>query len=182
MEENSPRVSRKSNHGTPEVEASRVSGLTRKNIRYAVDDGGDLIECSGKYCRSCTGGLVADCVAVCCCPCAVVNCLGFAFVKAPWMVGRRCLGLGNNKKKKSKRSSKCKRCHENDAVLERDKKGNSWRKERVEEGMHEIVVSEYFEEEEMRNGSARFEAEKVWLELYQIGHLGFGRVSSSTTD
>ena len=25
--------------------------------------------------------------------------------------------------------------------------------------------------------SARDEAERVWLELYQIGHLGFGRVS-----
>lgn len=25
--------------------------------------------------------------------------------------------------------------------------------------------------------SARFEAERVWLELYQIGHLGFGRLS-----
>ncbi|KAJ4882813.1 Uncharacterized protein Rs2_32906 [Raphanus sativus] len=25
--------------------------------------------------------------------------------------------------------------------------------------------------------SARVEAERVWLELYQIGHLGFGRVS-----
>jgi len=32
------------------------------------------------------------------------------------------------------------------------------------------------EEEETRI-SARVEAERVWLELYQIGHLGFGRVS-----
>lgn len=30
--------------------------------------------------------------------------------------------------------------------------------------------------EELRT-SARDEAERVWLELYQIGHLGFGKVS-----
>ena len=31
----------------------------------------------------------------------------------------------------------------------------------------------------MNNWSGRFEEEKIWLELYQIGHLGFGRLSCS---
>jgi len=35
---------------------------------------------------------IADCVALGCCPCAVVSLLGLALVKAPLVVGRRCVG------------------------------------------------------------------------------------------
>ncbi|KAJ4729232.1 Chromo domain-containing protein isoform 1 [Melia azedarach] len=171
MEESPPRVSRKD---WPK------SGPTRKknSCRYAVDDGGDLIECSGKYCRSCTAGLIADCVALCCCPCAVLNILAFAFVKIPYMVGRRCLGLG---KKKEKMKRKCKEV-EGGFVVERDGNLMIKKESAVEEGMLETVSSEFGEDQEQMgdsSDSARFEAEKIWLELYQIGHLGFGRVSFS---
>lgn len=174
MEDNPPRVSRK-NVGT---HVNSRDGPKRKS-RYTVDeiDGGDRIECSGRYCRSCTAALIADCVALCCCPCAVVNFLALAFVKVPWMVGRRCLGLGKkNKQKKLETQRKCKRCGGGaDIVVERN--GNA-RKGRANEGitMSEISSSEELEET-IDCVSARFEAEKVWLELYQVGHLGFGRVS-----
>lgn len=163
-----------------------------KKSRYPVeeeedDDGAgyrdDRIECSGKYCRSCSGGLIADCVALCCCPCALVNLLTLAFVKVPWMVGRRCLGLGkktnkNNgegqnwnskqtcKKKKKRQQSQASHRHQRCAVeeelpaqisccaLDFDQEGD-------EEEVDDCVSS----------------AERVWLELYQVGHLGFGRVS-----
>ncbi|KAG2251404.1 hypothetical protein Bca4012_098878 [Brassica carinata] len=42
--------------------------------------------------------------------------------------------------------------------------------------MEEAKTTSVSGSEESRT-SARVEAERVWLELYQIGHLGFGRVS-----
>ncbi|OMO59165.1 hypothetical protein CCACVL1_25035 [Corchorus capsularis] len=177
MEENSPRVPRKE------------EGATRKG-RYAVDEGGEVIECSGKYCRSCTAGVIADCVALCCCPCALFNLLTLALVKVPWKMGRKCLGLGKKKRKKLEMKRKCKKNSESSVNGDHHQFGNLNLRERVrlEEGMWEISTvfgddfgEEEFEQEEldeeMGNFSARFEAERVWLELYQVGHLGFGRVS-----
>ncbi|XP_059452814.1 uncharacterized protein LOC132183400 [Corylus avellana] len=168
MEENPPRVSRtKGTHEGPRA------GPTRKSRHSSFDDGGDQIECSGKHCRACTAGLVADCVALCCCPCAVVNLLALAFVKVPWMVGRRCLGLGKEKgRQRLERKRKCRRS-EIDCVVERDGNGRKTTAVAEEEGKMAEIASGFGEEEEER----MFEAEKVWLELYQVGHLGFGRVS-----
>ncbi|KAI3463008.1 hypothetical protein Pfo_019671 [Paulownia fortunei] len=73
----------------------------RRLRRHLVEeDEGDPVACTGKSCQSCTAGVIADCVAVCCCPCAVVNILALAFVKLPWAVARKCLG---RRKKKSRR-------------------------------------------------------------------------------
>lgn len=132
------------------------------------DDGaaGDGYECS---CRSCAAAMIADCVALCCCPCAVVNFLAFAFVKVPWAVGRRCLGAGKRKRKKKTAAERGGYDTDGDVVGEEDSRERWWR----EEGVLEISRSE----EGMECVSARFEAERVWLELYQIGHLGFGRLS-----
>lgn len=164
MEENPSRVRRE--NGSGEACCSRRGPTTGSNCRRPVEDvSGDLNECSGKHCQSCIGGLVADCVALCCCPCAVVSFFALAFFKAPWMMGRRCLGLGKKKKKKKKKR-KC----------EGEIEGNS-RNGRAELEITETGIG--FEDWEAKVGdsSARFEAERVWLELYQLGHLGFGRVS-----
>lgn len=180
MEENPPRVSRK--NGThQEEEASGAGPTTRRKSRYSVDDnnggGVDQIECTGKHCKACTAGLIADCVALCCCPCAVVNFLALAFVKVPYMVGKR-LWLGLRKKKKRKCNKQ--RSESECVVVERDIENNMMRKRKLieeEERLPEIA-SGFCEEEGMENsGSAGFEADRVWLELYQVGHLGFGRVS-----
>ncbi|XP_059283990.1 uncharacterized protein LOC132037473 [Lycium ferocissimum] len=145
-----------------------------KNHRLAVvdddDDGGDPIECSGKSCKACTGGLIADCVAVCCCPCAVVNILALAFLKVPWMVGRKCLRMAKKKKleKKKRKDDKTNYCYSTDPV------------DSIEEGevgISGIVTSSFGEEEVKDSFRARIDAEEVWLELYQVGHMGFGRVS-----
>ena len=183
MEDNPPRVSLK--NGT-HLEDSRVGPTSSRKSRYSVVEdgsGGDQIECSGKHCKACTAGLIADCVALCCCPCAVVNFLALAFVKVPWMVGRR-LWLGFKKKKKGQSQSrletkrKCSKRSESSGcvVVERDI-GNVRRMRVDQEDILPEIASGFCEEEGMESGSARFEAERVWLELYQVGHLGFGRVS-----
>jgi len=162
MDENPSGVS--SSKTTPHKSCSKRNGLTNKRFATADDSEGDLIECSGKYCKSCTTGLIADCVALCCCPCVVLHCFALAFIKAPWVIGRKCLGLGN--KKKNKKKSGCKKGHK-DIVLERNK---------------EVDLKMDWPESPMDNVNVHvgFEAEKVWHELYQIGHLDFGRVSLSS--
>ncbi|KAL0395696.1 UNVERIFIED_CONTAM: hypothetical protein Scaly_0018000 [Sesamum calycinum] len=104
-----------------------------------------------------------------------VACTGkssLAFVKLPWAVARKCLGRRRKKRMLEERRKRG----------EGDRDGIS-EKGRVGEGMSEIVLScrggVIGEEEEEVNDhfSAEFKAEEVWLELYEVGHLGFGRVS-----
>ncbi|CAK9155055.1 unnamed protein product [Ilex paraguariensis] len=172
MEENPSPVSCK--HLTHEAARARPAGK-KSHRQYPVDDdAGDLIKCSGESCQTCTAELIADCVAVCCCPCAVVNFLALALVKFPWMMGRRCLGLGKKKGRRLEKERKCERSY-SDCVMESDQIS---RKERVvDEWTLENLSSGFGNEEQKDNFSARFEAEKVWLELYQVDHLGFGRLS-----
>ncbi|MFS7956262.1 hypothetical protein Hanom_Chr07g00652531 [Helianthus anomalus] len=126
-----------------------------------VEDDGSM-ECSGKACQSCTGRVIADCVAVCCCPCAVINFFTLTFLKLPWMMGRRCL----SKRKKKKR-------------LQIEGKDEISRKDQGENGDLAKVTNIEEVEEGSCKYSARFEAERVWLELYRVDNLGFGRVSFS---
>ncbi|BBH00417.1 hypothetical protein Prudu_010396 [Prunus dulcis] len=136
--------------------SSAARPTTPRESRYAVDDAGDRIECSGKYCKSCSGALIADCVALCCCPCALLNLLTLAFVKVPWMVGRKCLGLGKSKGQKRKSKRKCSSIDDDDDHHQREVE----RKE--EERMPEISS------DQMECVSARLEAERrlieeIWL-------------------
>ena len=168
MEENTPRVS--SQERTHEVSGG---GPTRKS-RYAIDEGGDVIECSSKHCQSCTAGLVADCVALCCCPCALVNLITLAFIKVPWMIGKNCLRGIKRKKLKLEIKRKGKKNSDGEGNTVRRERDCNLRKRMVAEGILEIATG-FGEEKEM---AARFgEADRLWLELSQSGHLGFGRVS-----
>ncbi|KAI6700699.1 hypothetical protein NL676_015023 [Syzygium grande] len=156
------------------------SGCSGRRSRFADDGGGggegsvggDGIECSGERCRSCTAGVVADCAAVCCCcPCAVVNLLALALVRVPYMVWRRC--LARRKKSAAAAAAKKKR------KCGRAGGGSSERERIVEEGMRESVYGFGFEEG--LGGGVPEEAEErsAWLDLdlYEVGHLSFGRVS-----
>ncbi|KAI3748087.1 hypothetical protein L6452_10946 [Arctium lappa] len=147
-------------------ETSPPTGITKtKQVEEEGGGGG------GKSCQSCTARAIADCVAVCCCPCAVVNFFTLAFLKLPWMMGRKCL---LDKKKKKKMMKKKKKMLKDDIVgvisrKEEEKDDGALGKAsanggELEEGSH----NKY---------SARFEAEKVWSELYRVDNLGFGRVS-----
>ncbi|ESQ49971.1 hypothetical protein EUTSA_v10021959mg [Eutrema salsugineum] len=173
------RVSRKDQSGSHRSQGGAVDEAPPK--------------CSGKRCRSWAAAAIADCVALCCCPCAVLNLLTLALVKVPWMIGRKCIGRSKKRRKKISREDRfdhnrrsetlkgvsggC--CGGGDGefddhrfVVERD---GSLTKEAEEEEEEEKTAS--FRGEDETRISARVEAERVWLELYQIGHLGFGRVS-----
>ncbi|XP_010435627.1 PREDICTED: uncharacterized protein LOC104719403 [Camelina sativa] len=162
----------------------RVSRKLEQSGSHCSSQGADeesrSARCSRKRCRSWAAAGIADCVALCCCPCAVVNLLTLAFVKVPWMIGRKC--IGRSKKKRRNREDRLHKQQQKRRSTEMVSGGG--------DDDHRFVVerdgSLTKEEEEERRGSsleeetrisARVEAERVWLELYQIGHLGFGRVS-----
>ncbi|KAJ0243518.1 hypothetical protein HA466_0195620 [Hirschfeldia incana] len=189
MEENPHRVSRRNNGGT-HCQNDAVDEDNRRQQRHHIH-GDNKVKCSGKRCRSWAAAAIADCVALCCCPCAIINFLTLTFVKVPWMIGRRCLGRSRNKKKKKKRKLHIRQGRGNGEDVD-DHEGD----EKCGGGVvgccgggdyddHRFVVERdgSLTKEEASRGddesriSARVEAERVWLELYQIGHLGFGRVS-----
>ncbi|CDP02103.1 unnamed protein product [Coffea canephora] len=181
-----PVPRRDGRRGTLHLDGSRKGAPARPHGRHMTmeDESGDLIKCTGKSCQSCTAGLIADCVAVCCCPCAVVNILVFAFLKVPWMVGRRILKLGKKKQQgqgagKLERNERQKCVGEMTNYLEctMESDGISRKSRAVEQGASEFVFSGFGDEVLKDNFSARFEAEELWFELHQFGHLGFGRVS-----
>ncbi|CAN4079233.1 unnamed protein product [Withania somnifera] len=172
--------------------SSRITAVRNHRHVEAVDD--DPIECTGKSCKSCTAGVVADCVALCCCPCAVINILALTFLKIPWMMGRKCLVKGK-KKLSSKRSQKKKKedrkmdksySYRGCVTYELDSTDGriSTRSVKVEE--EEIITENgkkslgivIGEKEDKNNNRTKYDAEEFWLDLYeQVGHLGFGRVS-----
>ncbi|XP_021755243.1 uncharacterized protein LOC110720511 [Chenopodium quinoa] len=157
-------------------------GKRRPRPRFTSEEAGDSsVECSGKQCRSCAAALVADCVAVCCCPLALVSLLALAFVKVPYLVGRRCL------RKRKNRKRKCCKIGENGTSIDINSRDISLISGRLSQSKSDIIF-EFGKEgdninnnnqelEERRSFCAAFEADKVLFELYQVGHLGFGRVS-----
>ncbi|XP_022939759.1 uncharacterized protein LOC111445546 isoform X1 [Cucurbita moschata] len=130
------------------------SSRPTRRQRFAVDDGADLIDCSGKQCQSCTTGLVADCVAIWLCPCSVVSFLALALVKLPWMIGRRCLQQRRQKRKLIGRRG--------------EREGGGVAAESGGGAASEEGLPPWFGEEE---------AERIWVQLHQVGQLGFGTVS-----
>ncbi|KAH0907351.1 hypothetical protein HID58_039178, partial [Brassica napus] len=161
MEENPHRVSRKHNGGTH----------CQNDAVYE-----ESLKCSGKRCRSWAAAAIADCVALCCCPCAIINFLTLTFVKVPWTIGRRCLGRSRNKKKKKR---KLHMRQDRGKFICEDVFEMAGGDEKCGGGVGCCGGGDYDDhrgDDESRI-SARVEAERVWLELYQIGHLGFGRVS-----
>ncbi|KAL1538561.1 hypothetical protein AAHA92_27291 [Salvia divinorum] len=113
----------------------------------------ERVACTGKSCESCAARAIGDCVALCCCPCAVVNCFVLAFVRLPWAVARRRL-------RRSRRR----------VEVEEERKSDT-----LDEGMLEVVAAEAAGE----GAEECVSAEELWFELAEIGHLGFGRVSSA---
>ncbi|GER29493.1 NADH-dependent glutamate synthase 1 [Striga asiatica] len=151
------------NRSAPPASSSSCTavGIRRRRAEAEEYSGGDLASCTGRSCGSCTAGVIADCVALCCCPCGVVSILALAFLKLPWAVARRCIA-GRRGGRRRRR------------VLE----GNSG-KAAAALGS----TAPYIGAAAIGGGAVdgdfgdEIRAEDVWLELSEVGHLGFGRVS-----
>ncbi|KAG0489228.1 hypothetical protein HPP92_008039 [Vanilla planifolia] len=120
-----------------------------------------------RSCHSCAADAVADTIAVCCCPCAVVSQLFLAVLKVPSALGSRCLQIARRRGGASKKDGGGKNGESGTISVgeSREKKADL----RVESLVE--ISSAWNEAEE----------ERAWKEMYLAGHWGFGRVSVSVS-
>ncbi|KAJ1689673.1 hypothetical protein LUZ63_013828 [Rhynchospora breviuscula] len=139
----------------------------------------ECTECSTQTCQSCSAFVMGDCIALCCCPCSFVHLLAFSLVKAPYLVGRRCYRI--LRKKKGLLQKRISDAGESDGevVVGVEYKGFDDKSGELGMGVWGIGLGEY---KNISNGrlSTKIDADKVWMDLYQVGHWGFGRISFST--
>ncbi|CAL9187101.1 unnamed protein product [Musa hybrid cultivar] len=158
----------------PLVEPFIPSNILFSEAGRWSSEASDHVECSGNSCRSCTAVLVANCIALGCCPCAVVNMLTLTLVKVPWMVSRRWW-------QSLRRTGASQRRRVADAATV-GREGTSSEMKRNYKWNEEGAVGE-------RKGhsgrgslpSSLGANDGVWEELYRVGNWGFGRVSFSGT-
>jgi hypothetical protein len=156
----------------------------------------DQADCTAQTCRSCVAVTLADVIALGCCPCAVVSLLGLAFVKAPLAVARRCLRRlrrrrGELRHKKRVRDmdpaakAKCRGVGGRGALEALDLELDAFTAAAAKGAV--VLETDVRGETAARaarasnSSSGRLDAEKVWMEMYRVGHWGFGRLSVSVT-
>lgn len=140
-------------------------------------------------CGTCGASAVANCVALCCCPCAVVSCFTLALVKAPYVAGRRWVRLAQKRRirgtlRKTKRVRSLDDQLDNVEGLDGTERASKeyWTGELGRPtasgwwgNTNDVTVS----------GEGRMRVsvtEKAWMEMYEVGHWGFGRLSFSARD
>lgn len=145
-------------------------------LRRRFDDDEEPTTATECGCRSCAAVMLADCIALGCCPCAVVSLLSLALVKAPFVVGRRCVGRLRRRrrmllhKKRVRDVAAGASSSTTIAASDADVRDKATKVE-VDVGVAGEVA-----------GGADDEEELAWLEeRYRMGHWGFGRVSSGKT-
>lgn len=138
----------------------------------------DQAECTGRSCRSCVAVTLADCIALGCCPCALVSLLGLAFVKAPLAVGSRCVRRLRRRQGKLRHKKRVRDLDLAGALAGAKCASGGGHGEpgtATSKGEDDVVTAASPGPEV----AAASDAEKVWLEMYQVGHWGFGRLSFS---
>uniref|UniRef100_A0ACD5VYN9 Uncharacterized protein n=1 Tax=Avena sativa TaxID=4498 RepID=A0ACD5VYN9_AVESA len=141
-------------------------------------------------CGTCGASAVANCVALCCCPCAVVSCFTLALVKAPYVAGRRCVRVAKTRRVRAA-LRKTNRVRSLDDQLDRADGlggGQCNGTERAskehwgELGLAAVPGWWGSTNDASVAGEGRMRVsltEKAWMEMYEVGHWGFGRLSFS---
>uniref|UniRef100_A0ACD5W1R5 Uncharacterized protein n=1 Tax=Avena sativa TaxID=4498 RepID=A0ACD5W1R5_AVESA len=135
----------------------------------------DHAECTAQSCRSCVAVSLADCIALGCCPCALVSLLGLALVKAPFALGRRCV---RRLLRRHGRMRQKKRVRDDMVDLAAAGKRPAGAK-CAAPGGEDASKDDDDDVAAAADAAAASEAERLWLEMYQVGHWGFGRLSFS---
>lgn len=153
----------------------------------------DQADCTATTCRSCVAVTLADAIALGCCPCAVVSLLGLAFIKAPLAVARRCLRRLRRRQGELRHR---KRVRDMDPAAKAKCRAAGGGRDHgaLEAPVAADAASKGARGSEMdargeaatrarasNSSSGRLDAEKVWMEMYRVGHWGFGRLSISVT-
>ncbi|XP_051225278.1 uncharacterized protein [Lolium perenne] len=129
----------------------------------------DHAECTARSCRTCVAVSLADCIALGCCPCAVVSLLGLALVKAPLALGRRCVRRLLRRRGRLRQKKRVRDDMVDHLALAADGKRAGHAAPADEEDDVAVAAA----------AAAASDADSVWLEMYQVGQWGFGRLSFS---
>uniref|UniRef100_A0A0D9YH42 Uncharacterized protein n=1 Tax=Oryza glumipatula TaxID=40148 RepID=A0A0D9YH42_9ORYZ len=140
---------------------------------------------AAQSCGTCGASAVASCVALCCCPCAVVGCLTLALVKAPARPvatprkTNRVWDLDDGQLQEWRPAGA-------DGVVRAERKQDRREPGRTggaasaaPPGDASIDAISAVGEGTGRGRPRVDAAEKTWVEIYQLGHWGFGRLSFS---
>ncbi|KAJ1284475.1 hypothetical protein BS78_03G207300 [Paspalum vaginatum] len=136
------------------------------------DDAQVATRCTTQSCVSCSASALASCVALCCCPCAVVSCLTLALVKAPYVAGRRCVARFARRRLRKARARRVRDLDLDDEPPQCPRRSKEW-------GEQLAVVVGAGAEGRAKVSSRVDSFEKVWVDMYQVGLWGFGRLSIS---
>ncbi|XP_062230417.1 uncharacterized protein LOC133928198 [Phragmites australis] len=130
---------------------------------------------AGWRCRSFAAAVIADCVALGCCPCAVVSLLGLLLVKAPLVVGRRCVGrLRRRRRRRLLLHKKRVRDVAASATTTTTTTDDS-KKSAKAEAAPGVGTPDAAGAVAVAASASGAEAELAWLEeMYRVGHWGFG--------
>lgn len=118
------------------------------------------VGCRSQVC-SCAASFTADCAAICCCPCAILHLLILAFVKVPASFARKALCYARKKAVLRKRPADHKDDHDDED----------------HRGRYSFSPWSYTDSPATSTGSPappKFDTQKLWAELYEAGHMGFG--------
>ncbi|KQK09048.1 uncharacterized protein LOC100846397 isoform X2 [Brachypodium distachyon] len=137
----------------------------------------DQAECTARSCRSCVAVSLADCIALGCCPCAVVSLLGLALVKAPLAVGRRCLRRLRRRQGKLRHKKRVRDDLDLAPGAKLQPGSDAAAASKSEDDF--LVTTAMAAASPGLGHQVMSDAEKVWQEMYQVGHWGFGRLSFS---
>ncbi|KAG0519272.1 hypothetical protein BDA96_09G250100 [Sorghum bicolor] len=134
--------------------------------------------------RSCAAAAIADCVALGCCPCAVVALLGLALVRAPLAVGRRLrrrrLSLLRRKRVRDVAASAKGAKAAGDAPGAGSGTLLDTTDEHATVGTATATAAAPVHQHHHHHQQQAEAEELAWLEeMYRVGHWGFGRVSFS---
>uniref|UniRef100_A0A0E0D6G3 Uncharacterized protein n=1 Tax=Oryza meridionalis TaxID=40149 RepID=A0A0E0D6G3_9ORYZ len=136
----------------------------------------------GCRCRSCAAVMLADCIALGCCPCAVVSMLSLALVKAPLAVGRRCVGRLRSRRRTLLHNKRVRDVAATSTAAAGEKKAIAKPEEELEAAADILANDDDTASAAAAAaaGGAVVDEDLAWLEeMYQMGHWGFGRVSIS---
>ncbi|KAG8077448.1 hypothetical protein GUJ93_ZPchr0007g4994 [Zizania palustris] len=135
---------------------------------------------TAQSCLSCVAVTMADCIALGCCPCAVVSLLGLAFVKVPFAVARRCVRRLRRRKGRLRQKKRVRDLDPAGAAKRATRGGHA--EPLADAGAATLKGHDADVVAAALPGPvvASSDVEKVWLELYQVGHWGFGRLSVSS--
>ena len=119
-----------------------------------------------------------DCVALGCCLCAVVSLLGLALVKAPLVVGRRCVGRLRRRRRFLLQAAAATMTTITAAARHCDKGAKAGTP--PPPGAGGTAAADAPSAATAPPPGQAEAAELAWLdEMYRVGHWGFGRVSFS---